>query len=287
MSLYYRWKNFEEEEDRPDKPRRFGVTEMRTPHYTLPTQNVLEDIFESMGHFVDGLKLAGGSHSLMSKSVIKEMIEMAHKHDVYVSTGDWAEHLFRSGPSAFKQYVEDCKQVGFDTIELNVGSLEVPEETLLRYVRLIKSAGLKVKPQFAVKFNKSDIPTGRDRAFGAYVVPASRSNEFVEDVDLLIRRAERCLEAGADMIMIDADDVCKQADSVRTDIIAKIIGRLGIEKTMFEASNARTSEWFVKCYGPKVNLFVDHSQVMDLECLRGRNLGKNHASVLGSSYFLF
>lgn len=76
--------------------------------------------------------------------------------------------------------------------------------------------------------------------------------EFVEDVDLLIRRAERCLEAGADMIMIDADDVCKQADSMRADIIAKIIGRLGVEKTMFEASNPRTSEWFVKQYGPRV-----------------------------------
>lgn len=76
--------------------------------------------------------------------------------------------------------------------------------------------------------------------------------EFVEDVDLLIRRAERCLEAGADMIMIDADDVCKQADSMRADIIAKIIGRLGVEKTMFEASNPRASEWFVKQYGPRV-----------------------------------
>lgn len=62
-----------------------------------------------------------------------------------------------------------------------MGSLEVPEETLLRYVRLIKSAGLKVKPLFAVKFNKSDIPTGRDRAFGAYVVPAPRSNGMVLD----------------------------------------------------------------------------------------------------------
>lgn len=76
--------------------------------------------------------------------------------------------------------------------------------------------------------------------------------EFVEDVDLLIRRAERCLEAGADMIMLDADDVCRQADSVRADIIAKIIGRLGLERTMFEASNPRTSEWFINQYGPKV-----------------------------------
>lgn len=80
--------------------------------------------------------------------------------------------------------------------------------------------------------------------------------ETVEDVDLLIRRAERCLEAGADMIMIDADDVCKYADSVRADIIAKVIGRLGLEKTMFEASNGRTSEWFINQYGPKVLHFL-------------------------------
>jgi phosphosulfolactate synthase (CoM biosynthesis protein A) len=80
--------------------------------------------------------------------------------------------------------------------------------------------------------------------------------ERIEDVDLLIRRAERCLEAGADMIMIDADDVCQRADSLRADIVAKIVGRLGLEKTMFEASNPSTSEWFVKRYGPRVlNLF--------------------------------
>lgn len=79
-------------------------------------------------------------------------------------------------------------------------------------------------------------------------------SEMIEDVDLLIKRAERCLEAGADMIMIDADDVCKYADTVRSDIIAKVIGRLGLEKTMFEASNPKTSEWFINQYGPKVIL---------------------------------
>ncbi|KAF8029981.1 hypothetical protein BT93_E2414 [Corymbia citriodora subsp. variegata] len=282
----YRWKSFEEDEDRPEKPRRYGVTEIRGPHYSFFNQNLLQDIFESMGPFVDGLKFSGGSHSLMPKSFIKEITDIAHEHNVYVSTGDWAEHLLRRGPSAFKEYVQECKQLGFDTVELNVGTLEIPEDTLLRFVRTVKSGGLRVKPLFAVKFNKSDIPKAGDRAFGAYVVPEPRSSEFVEDVDLLIRRAERCLEAGADIIMIDADDVCN-ADAVRADIIAKIVGRLGLEKTMFEASNARTSEWFIQRYGPRVNLFVDHSQVMDLECLRGRKLGKNHSSVLGSSYFLF
>lgn len=89
-----------------------------------------------------------------------------------------------------------------------------------------------------------------------YVDFVSFPTEFVEDVDLLIRRAERCLEAGADMIMIDADDVCNVVDSVRTDIIAKIIGRLGLERTMFEASNPRTSEWFINQYGPRVCLYI-------------------------------
>lgn len=66
----------------------------------------LQDIFESMGQFVDGLKFSGGSDSLMPKSFIKEVTDVAHQHDVYVSTGDWAENLLRKGPSAFKEYVE-------------------------------------------------------------------------------------------------------------------------------------------------------------------------------------
>nr|GEZ54438.1 protein heat-stress-associated 32 [Tanacetum cinerariifolium] len=65
----------------------------------------------------------------------------------------------------------------------------------------------------------------------------------------LIKKAERCLKAGADMISIDAEGVCRFAESVRSDIIEKVIGRLGLEKTMFEASNSKTSEWFIKQYG--------------------------------------
>ncbi|KAJ6769685.1 PROTEIN HEAT-STRESS-ASSOCIATED 32 [Salix purpurea] len=259
-SVYYQWKSFEEHEDRPEKPRGFGVTEMRGPQYTILSQNMLQDVFETVGQFVDGLKFSGGSHSLMPKSFIKEVIDMAHRHDVYVSTGDWAEHLLHKGPTAFK---ENVKAWGLTPVELNVGSL-------------------------GSSLTSQTFPIGGHRGFGAYVPPAPRSSEMVEDVNLLINMAERCLEAGADMIMIDADDICKDADSLRADIIAKVIGRLGLEKTMFEASNTKTADWFIKHYGPKVNLFVDHSQVTSLECLRGRsNMGKREASALGSSYFLF
>jgi hypothetical protein len=37
---------------------------------------------------------------------------------------------------------------------------------------------------------------------------------------------------------------------------------------MFEAADPAVFSWYVKNFGPDVNLFVDHSQVVQLECLR-------------------
>jgi phosphosulfolactate synthase (CoM biosynthesis protein A) len=39
-----------------------------------------------MGYHVDGLKFAGGSFSLFPEDKLKEMIDLAHKHQVCVST---------------------------------------------------------------------------------------------------------------------------------------------------------------------------------------------------------
>ena len=68
---------------------------------------------DSVSPFVDGLKFSRGCHSLMGKELVREITDLAHKHDIYVSTGDWAEHLLRQGPSSFKQYVEVCVCYGY------------------------------------------------------------------------------------------------------------------------------------------------------------------------------
>lgn len=59
-----------------------------------------------MGHFVDGLKLCDGSHTVMPKNYIKEVTDMAHKHNVYVSSGDSADQMLFRGPSSLKEYIE-------------------------------------------------------------------------------------------------------------------------------------------------------------------------------------
>jgi len=54
----------------------------------------------------------------------------------------------------------------------------------------------------------------------------------------------------------------------RTDVVARIINQLGLEKVMFEGADPPVFEWYIKNYGNEVNLFVDHSQIVQLEALR-------------------
>ena len=84
----------------------------------------------------------------------------------------------------------------------------------------------------------------------------------------MIKRAKACLEAGAHMIMIESEGITENVETWRTDVVAQIIDALGTEKVMFEAADPPVFEWYVKNYGAEVKLFVDHSQIVQLECLR-------------------
>jgi phosphosulfolactate synthase (CoM biosynthesis protein A) len=55
----------------------------------------------------------------------------------------------------------------------------------------------------------------------------------------------------------------------------EVINTLGLEKVMFEAADPEVFAWYVKNYGPEVNLFVDYSQIVQLETLRRGIWGKS------------
>ena len=42
----------------------------------------LQDILDTMGEWVDALKFAGGSFSLMPRKAVKEIIDLCHTHNV-------------------------------------------------------------------------------------------------------------------------------------------------------------------------------------------------------------
>ena len=60
--------------DRLAKPRARGITEIRGPYYTPMGKRYLQDILETMGDYVDSLKFAGGSFSLMPRKAVRERL---------------------------------------------------------------------------------------------------------------------------------------------------------------------------------------------------------------------
>lgn len=243
--------------ERPPKPRSRGVTEIRGPYYTPMGKRYLQDVLETMGAYVDALKFAGGSFSLMPRQAVKELIDLCHEYGVLVDTGGFMEYVLTQGREAVDRYVEECKSLGFDIIEISSGFITIPIDDWLRLVEKVRKAGLKPKPEVGIQF-------GAGGASPAEELEA----EGTRDPEWAVIQAKRLIEAGAYMIMVESEGITENVKVWRTDVPAKLANALGLDKIMFEAAEPDVFAWYIKNYGPEVNLFVDHSQIVQLECLR-------------------
>ena len=243
--------------DRAPKPRTRGITEIRGPYYTPLGKRALQDILETMGPWVDTLKFAGGSFTLMPDRALEELIALCHEHGVLVSTGGFIERVLTQGSEAVAQYIDTCRAVGFDIIELSSGFITIPADDWLRLMERVQRAGLKAKPEVGIQFGAGGATTADELVA-----------EGTHDVAWVIQLARRFLDAGAYQIMIESEGITENVRTWRTDVPARLIEALGLERIMFEAADPEVFAWYIKHYGPEVNLFVDHSQIVQLESLR-------------------
>jgi len=243
--------------DRQGKPRARGITEVRGPYYTPMGPRYLQDVLETMGQYVDALKFAGGAFSLMPRRAVRELIDLCHARDVLVSTGGFIETVLTRGAEAVHRYIGECRELGFDVIEVSSGFITAPTEDLVRLVEQVRKAGLKVKAEVGVQFGA-----------GGASPAAELAAEGTRDLGWAVSQARRFLDAGAHLIMVESEGVTENVAAWRTEVPARFVAALGLEKVMFEAADPEVFAWYVKNYGPEVNLFVDHCQIVQLECLR-------------------
>ena len=243
--------------EREGKPRKRGLTEIRGSYYSVVGRRYLEDLFEVMGGYVDSLKFAGGSFALMSETAVRNIIELCHDHDVLVSTGGFLEHVLVQGSDAVQQYVVECQKLGFDIIEISAGFISISIDDWLRLIELVRKSGLKPKPEVGIQFGA-----------GGATDAAELKAEGTRDPEWAIAQARRFLDAGAEIIMIESEGITENVDTWRVDVPARFINEIGMDKLMFEAADPDVFAWYIKNYGADVNLFIDHSQVVQLECLR-------------------
>jgi phosphosulfolactate synthase (CoM biosynthesis protein A) len=235
------------------------VTEIRGPYYSAMGPHYLSDILKTMGPHIDGLKFAGGAFSLFPEAALRELIDMAHEHGVYVSTGGWIEHVLTQSDAgkAVDRYLDKCKDVGFDVVEVSTGFLSLPPDDWLRVCERVMQKGLKPKPELGIQFGA-----------GGDTEAADLESMGTSDPSRVINIAKRFVDMGVERMMIESEGITENVRSWRTDVIQAILRDIPLEKVMFEAADPKVFNWYIREFGVDVNLFVDHSQIVQLSCLR-------------------
>ncbi|OKO89210.1 hypothetical protein PENSUB_13845 [Penicillium subrubescens] len=203
--------------------------------------------------------IAKGSFTLFQEKTLRELIDLAHDNGVYVSTGGWAERLLTHPDpnTVFDRYLRKCKDLGFDIIELSSGFLSIPEDDWLRLVDKVQSYKLEPKPELGIQFGAGgDTPTSGLEAIGT------------SDPGKLINLGRKFLDAGFKRLMIESDGITENVNSWRTDGVSRIMKELPPERVIFEAADPKVFNWYIREFGVDVDLFVDHSQIAQLTCLR-------------------
>lgn len=244
---------------RQPKPRTRGLTEIRGPYYTPIGTRYLADLLEMIGSEIDIFKFGGGSFAVMPQRTVKALVNLCHEHGVRVSTGGFIEHVLTRGAASVNRYIDHCAELGFDVIEISTGLITMPLEDVVRLVERVQKSGLVAKPEVGIQFGAGG---------GEATAVSELEAEGTRDPEWTILQAQRLLDAGAPMVMIESEGITENVRTWRTDAAARIVNALGLERVMFEAADPAVFAWHVKTYGPEVNLFVDHSQVLQLACLR-------------------
>ena len=137
---------------RESKPRQHGVTEIRGPYYSAFGPRALEDVLDLAAPYVDAVKFAGGSFTLIPRDTLERFITLCHEREVLVSTGGFIERVLVQGPQPVLRYLEMCRELGFDIIEVSSGFITLPPEDWLRLIERIQGMGLKAKPEVGIQF---------------------------------------------------------------------------------------------------------------------------------------
>jgi phosphosulfolactate synthase (CoM biosynthesis protein A) len=244
----------------PKKPRKTGVIEIRGPYYASVSYGYLKDLLEDWGEYADGYKFAGGSMRLLSRARVKQITKLCHDHKVYVSTGGFVERVIVEGSEAVDHYIRECKSLGFDVVEVSSGLASIPIEDKIEIVRQVQKLGLKPKPEVSMMIGAGA---------GTHVAGYEESMKM-RSFDDFANEVDGHLKAGATMIMVESEGLTEDlpADKWRKDVIDKLVDNFGFETFMFEASDPLVFKWYLSKFGRDVNLFIDHSQLVEYTAWR-------------------
>ena len=204
-----------------------------------------EDVLATSGSHIDIVKLGWGTAYVTDN--LQQKIDVLKEKRVVLG-GTFFEVVYVLGK--LDQYKQWLTALGLTHVEISDGTIDIPREEKLALIA-----------DFA-----------RDFTVLSEVGSKDASVEYTAEEWTQWLREE--LDAGAWKVITEAREggtagIFDSSGGMRTELIGEIAGAVGIEHVVFEAPSKASQAWFIKQFGPSVNLGnIPPEEVIPLETLR-------------------
>ena len=204
-----------------------------------------EDVLETSGPYIDIVKLGWGTAYVTPN--LKAKLEVLREKPVVVGGTFFEVVLTLDKLDDYKRWLQ---QLGLTHVEISDGTIEIPRERKLELVA-----------DFA-------------RDFTVLSEVGSKDSDVNFAPYLWVQWIKEELEAGAWKVITESREsgtagIFRPSGEMRTGLIDEIVNEVAVADLIFEAPTKASQAWFVKEFGPTVNLGnIPPDEVIPLETLR-------------------
>ena len=204
-----------------------------------------EDVLETSGEYIDIVKLGWGTAAVTQN--LERKLAVLREKPVVIG-GTYFEVVYAK--DRLDEYKQWLQRLGLQHVEISDGTVEIPRERKLELIA-----------DFARDFTVLSEVGSKDAeaVFAPY--------QWVEWI-----KAE--LEAGAWKVITEGREggtagIYRPTGEMRTGLVDEIAHEVDVNDLLFEAPTKASQAWFVKQFGPGVNLGnIPPEEVIPLETLR-------------------
>jgi len=229
---------------RPGKPRQVGLTHVIDKGLNLRD---IEGLFDTAGEYVDIVKFGWGT-SYVTNNLEKKISLYRSLETPVVCGGTLFEAVFgRDRLDEFKSWLVENR---FSHVEISDGTLDIPRDRKLELIA-----------DFA-------------RDFTVLSEVGSKDSDVVFAPYQWVQWIKEELDAGAWKVITEGREggtsgIFRSDGDMRTGLIDEIAHEISVDEVLFEAPTKSSQAWFVKHFGPNVNLGnIPPEEVIAVETLR-------------------
>ena len=227
---------------RPGEPRESGLTHVIDKGLG---PRAWQDVLETSGDYISIVKLGWGTAAVTQN--LRAKLDVLRGKPVVIG-GTFFEVVYAKG--TVDEYKAWLRDLGLTHVEISDGTVEIPRERKLELIA-----------DFARDFTVLSEVGSKD---SSVEYTAGEWTEWLRED----------LEAGAWKVITEAREggtagIFDSAGGMRTELIGEIAEAVGVENVVFEAPTKAAQAWFIKRFGPSVNLGnIPPDEVIPLETLR-------------------